>query len=289
VPWQFNLARRRVTSRHGASDGHGYFFSARGPTTVERHDPAVPHLAALLRVEPATPGRTRTAQTMVAMANSAQQLPGSRWLTGPTTFRLFSTYTIQPGEERRRTSPRRPTPTTVSWDGHDTFFHSEHYFHSSYVDLVITGLAGSGHAPTIRWKSHRSLRQLGILSRSTHLVPRPSGGDHLGPRMAAATIAAPDSRSSPTARDWPLAVSSAGRGPLGEACPALHRAACRRPPRGMHAVNLASNNGRRRSVHQHVIQRSGNVADYSSTATTVSRLAARTGGPPPGRPTCATS
>ncbi|MCX5760399.1 MAG: discoidin domain-containing protein, partial [Gemmatimonadetes bacterium] len=33
-------------------------------------------------------------------------------------------------------------PDTGSFEGHDAYNHSEHYFHSGYVDLVITGLAG---------------------------------------------------------------------------------------------------------------------------------------------------
>jgi hypothetical protein len=33
-------------------------------------------------------------------------------------------------------------PDTGSWEGHDSYNHSEHYFHSGYVDLVITGLVG---------------------------------------------------------------------------------------------------------------------------------------------------
>jgi hypothetical protein len=33
-------------------------------------------------------------------------------------------------------------PDTGSWEGYDGYNHSEHYFHSGYNDLVITGLAG---------------------------------------------------------------------------------------------------------------------------------------------------
>jgi hypothetical protein len=33
-------------------------------------------------------------------------------------------------------------PDTGSWEGHDSYNHSEHYFHSSFNDLVITGLIG---------------------------------------------------------------------------------------------------------------------------------------------------
>jgi hypothetical protein len=33
-------------------------------------------------------------------------------------------------------------PDTGSWDGHDAPGHSDHYFHSSFNDLVITGLMG---------------------------------------------------------------------------------------------------------------------------------------------------
>ena len=33
-------------------------------------------------------------------------------------------------------------PDTGSFEGHDAYNHSEHYFHSGYADLVITGLVG---------------------------------------------------------------------------------------------------------------------------------------------------
>src|SRR5437763_8980485 len=33
-------------------------------------------------------------------------------------------------------------PDTGSFEGHDGYNHSEHYFHSSFNDLVITGLVG---------------------------------------------------------------------------------------------------------------------------------------------------
>lgn len=33
-------------------------------------------------------------------------------------------------------------PDTGSFDHHDGYNHSEHYFHSSFNDLIITGLAG---------------------------------------------------------------------------------------------------------------------------------------------------
>ena len=33
-------------------------------------------------------------------------------------------------------------PDTGSFEGHDGYNHSEHYFHSGFCDLVITGLVG---------------------------------------------------------------------------------------------------------------------------------------------------
>src|SRR5262249_50373973 len=33
-------------------------------------------------------------------------------------------------------------PDNGSWEGHDSYNHSEHYFHSGYCDLIITGLVG---------------------------------------------------------------------------------------------------------------------------------------------------
>ena len=39
-------------------------------------------------------------------------------------------------------------PDTGSFAGHDAYNHSEHYFHSSFNDLVITGLVGLRRATT---------------------------------------------------------------------------------------------------------------------------------------------
>jgi hypothetical protein len=57
-------------------------------------------------------------------------------------FRLFTTYTLDQRKDGHPYIAEAANPDNGSWDGHDTFFHSEHYFHSGYVDLVITGLAG---------------------------------------------------------------------------------------------------------------------------------------------------
>jgi hypothetical protein len=142
VPWQFNLPE----------DGKGYerawrflmdtayFLAPFGPTTAERHDPQ-------FTISPRCcwwSGNSwpyATTQTLVAMANLLnryrQRVVSARdWMT------LFSIYTRTQRKDGRPYVAEAANPDNGSWDGHDTPYHSEHYFHSGYVNLVITGLAG---------------------------------------------------------------------------------------------------------------------------------------------------
>ncbi|UCG84816.1 MAG: discoidin domain-containing protein, partial [Gemmatimonadota bacterium] len=57
-------------------------------------------------------------------------------------YRLLETYTRDQRRDGRPYVAEAANPFTGSWEGHNTFYHSEHYFHSGYVDLIITGLAG---------------------------------------------------------------------------------------------------------------------------------------------------
>src|SRR5262249_9067326 len=51
-------------------------------------------------------------------------------------------YTLTHKKNSRPYIAEAAHPDTGSWEGHDGYNHSEHYFHSAYVDLVITGLVG---------------------------------------------------------------------------------------------------------------------------------------------------
>lgn len=142
VPWQFNLPER----------GHGYerawrllmdsahFLAPFGPTTAERHDPQF-HISPSCCWWSGNSWPFATTQTLVAMANLLNQyrqdeVTASDWMT------LFSIYTRTQRKNGRPYIAEAAHPDQGSWDGHDTPWHSEHYFHSGYVNLVITGLVG---------------------------------------------------------------------------------------------------------------------------------------------------
>lgn len=140
VPWQFNLPDAGYESAWRFLMDTAYFFSARGPTTVERHDPQF-LISPRCCVWSGNAWPYATTQTLVAMANLLNNYRQSV-VTKADYFRLFDTFTRDQRKGGRPYIAEAANPDNGSWDGHDTFFHSEHYFHSGYVDLVITGLAG---------------------------------------------------------------------------------------------------------------------------------------------------
>lgn len=140
VPWQFNLPDAGHESAWRFLMDTAYFSSARGPTTVERHDPQF-LISPRCCVWSGNAWPYATTQTLVAMANLLDNYRQSV-VTKADYFRLFATYTLDQRKDGRPYIAEAANPDNGSWDGHDTFFHSEHYFHSGYVDLVITGLAG---------------------------------------------------------------------------------------------------------------------------------------------------
>src|SRR5690606_9640306 len=57
-------------------------------------------------------------------------------------YSLLRQYALAHRKDGKPYIAEAADPFTGSWEGHDTYYHSEHYFHSSYVDIVITGLMG---------------------------------------------------------------------------------------------------------------------------------------------------
>ena len=116
------------------------FFSAFGPTTVERHDP-------MFLLSPTCcwwSGQSwpyATTQTLAAMANLLHDYRAEA-VTRDDYFKLLRMYTLTHRKDGRPYIAEAANPDTGSWEGHDTPGHSDHYFHSGYTDLVITGLVG---------------------------------------------------------------------------------------------------------------------------------------------------
>ena len=140
VPWQFNLPDAGYESAWRFLMDTAYFFSAHGPTTVERHDPQF-RISPRCCVWSGNEWPYATTQTLVAMANLLNNYRQSV-VTKEDYARLFTVYTLDQRMNGRPYIAEAANPDNGSWDGHNTPYHSEHYFHSGYVDLVITGIAG---------------------------------------------------------------------------------------------------------------------------------------------------
>ena len=142
IPWQFHLpeAGKGFERAWAFLMDTAYFRAPCGPRTTERHDPQ-------FLVSPRCcwwSGNSwpyATSQTLVAMANLLNDYRQAV-VTRQDWFDLFRTFTQTHRKEGRPYVAEAAHPYTGSWSGHDTPYHSEHYFHSQYVNLVITGLAG---------------------------------------------------------------------------------------------------------------------------------------------------
>ena len=140
VPWQFNLPDPGHESAWRFLMDTAYFFSRRGPTTTERGDPQF-LISPRCCVWSGNEWPYATTQTLVAMANLLNNYQQT-FVNAADYFRLFKTYTLDQRKDGLPYIAEAANPDNGSWDGHNTFYHSEHYFHSGYVDLVITGIAG---------------------------------------------------------------------------------------------------------------------------------------------------
>jgi hypothetical protein len=78
---------------------------------------------------------------LVALANLLNDYE-QRFVSARDWMTLFEVYTRTQRKDGRPYIAEAAHPYTGSWEGHDTPYHSEHYFHSAYVNLLITGLVG---------------------------------------------------------------------------------------------------------------------------------------------------
>lgn len=141
VPWQFNMLAgegkydgswKKLMDRDG-------FYADFGPSTVERNDPMF-----LLKNSCCWwSGQSwpyATTQTLKGLANLLQQ--GTEALAADDYQKLLSIYARSHRKDGKPYLAEALHPDTGSFDGHDAYNHSEHYFHSGYCDLIITGLGG---------------------------------------------------------------------------------------------------------------------------------------------------
>ena len=141
VPWQFNLiegeskydvAWKKLMDRDG-------FYADFGPSTVERNDP----MFLLMKSCCWWSGQSwpyATTQTLKALANYLQN--GGKTLAPEDYVDLLSIYARSHRKDGVPYLAEALHPDSGSFEGHDAYNHSEHYMHSGYCDLVITGLVG---------------------------------------------------------------------------------------------------------------------------------------------------
>ncbi len=140
VPWQFNLPDPGYEAAWKFLMDPEFFFAPYGPTTVERSDPLF-FVSPRCCVWSGNQWPYATSQTLVAMANLLNNYDQDL-VDKDDYFALLRTYSLDQRLAGRPFIAEAANPDDGSWDGHNTLYHSEHYFHSSYVDLVITGLVG---------------------------------------------------------------------------------------------------------------------------------------------------
>ena len=142
VPWQFpmlepNSPYEQAWAKLMDSDG---FFADFGPTTVERNDP----MFLLQKSCCWWSGQSwpyASTQTLKALANVLQR--SETKIVSPADYvRLLEIYASSHRKDGKPYLAEALHPDTGSFEGHDGYNHSEHYFHSGFCDLVITGLVG---------------------------------------------------------------------------------------------------------------------------------------------------
>ena len=141
VPWQFDIVRaeqlydvawKKLVDRDG-------FAADFGPSFVERNDP----LFLVTNHCCWWSGQSwpfATTQTLKALAKFLQS--GGTTLTTADYVETLRTYAKSHRKNGRPYLAEALDPDTGSFDGYDGYNHSEHYFHSGYCDLIISGLVG---------------------------------------------------------------------------------------------------------------------------------------------------
>jgi len=145
VPWAFNLPGPGFENAWQFLMDDQFFKAEFGPTTVERNDP----MFMLSKGCCWWSGQSwpfATTQTLKAMANLLHFYQQKHVDRNDYT-ELLRTYAMTHRKDGKPYIAEAAHPFTGSWEGHDMTNRSEHYFHSGFTDLIITGLIGLQPSP----------------------------------------------------------------------------------------------------------------------------------------------
>lgn len=140
VPWAFNLPDPGHEDAWQFLMDPDYFYAEYGPTTVERRDPQ-------FVLKPSCcwwSGQSwpfGTTQTLKAMANVLHHYRQDH-VSREDYVKLLHNFARSHRKDGQPYIAEALNPFTGSWEGHDYPNRSEHYFHSGFTDLVVTGLVG---------------------------------------------------------------------------------------------------------------------------------------------------
>ncbi len=140
VPWAFNLPGPGFEDAWQFLTDEYFFKAPFGPTSIERHDPQFVLKDGCCWWS----GQSwpfATTQTLKAMANLLHHYRQDH-VNRADYVELLHTFAISHRKDGKPYIAEALNPFDGSWKGHDMENRSEHYFHSGFTDLVITGLAG---------------------------------------------------------------------------------------------------------------------------------------------------
>ncbi len=140
VPWAFNLVDAGYESAWQYLMPTNRFMARFGPSFVERNDP----LFLVTNHGCWWSGQSwpyANTQVLKALANLLQNYKQDV-ITRADYLKVLQTYTATHRKNGKPYLAEAANPDTGSWEGYDGYNHSEHYFHSGYTDLIVTGLAG---------------------------------------------------------------------------------------------------------------------------------------------------
>jgi hypothetical protein len=148
VPWYFELPDPRYSVAWKQLMDPKGFFTAYGPTTLEVRDQLYMHDAYV-------PGEYdgncchwdgpswpyATAQTLTALANLLDDYPAQSYVSKADYDKLLHIYALTQMKDGHPYVAEAHAPSRALWI-YDERDHSEDYNHSSFVDLIISGLIG---------------------------------------------------------------------------------------------------------------------------------------------------
>ncbi|MGW4058378.1 MGH1-like glycoside hydrolase domain-containing protein [Amycolatopsis sp. NPDC004747] len=142
VPWYFHMAPAGAAAAWAQLTDPAGFAAPFGPTTVERRSPWFMHDAAAGCCRWSGPSWPyATSQTLTALANLLTDYPPQPYVSTQDYYRLLRGYALTQRKNGVPYVAEAHHPDEDRWL-YDSRGHSEDYNHSTFDDLVLSGLLG---------------------------------------------------------------------------------------------------------------------------------------------------